>query len=90
MMERLWFFRYHRCWKTAIGSALSSLQLLDVSYCKKLSEGLSAVAEGCHGLKSLHLTGCHFVTDKLLESISENRHSLQELGLQGCTNITDA
>nr|GFC66624.1 hypothetical protein [Tanacetum cinerariifolium] len=36
MMERLWFFRYHRCWKTAIGSALSSLQSLDVSYCKKL------------------------------------------------------
>ncbi|GJT58536.1 retrotransposon protein, putative, ty3-gypsy subclass [Tanacetum coccineum] len=57
---------------TPIGSALSSLQSLDVSYCRKLSEGLSAVAEGCHGLKSLHLTGCHFVTDKLLESLSEN------------------
>nr|GEW63498.1 hypothetical protein [Tanacetum cinerariifolium] len=40
-----WIYMYHRCWKTAIGSALSSLQSLDVSYCQKLSEGLSAVAE---------------------------------------------
>nr|GEW71311.1 hypothetical protein [Tanacetum cinerariifolium] len=27
---------YHRCWKMTIGSSLSSLQSLDVSYCRKL------------------------------------------------------
>lgn len=47
-----------------IGSALSSLQSLDVSYCSKLTDkGLSAIAECCHGLRSLHVAAwlqiCH-------------------------------
>lgn len=74
----------------SIGCGLSSLQSLDVSYCRKLTDkGLSAVAEGCHDLRSLHLTGCRFVTDGLLKAISKNCCNLEELGLNGCTNISD-
>lgn len=73
-----------------IGSGLSSLQCLDVSYCRKLTDkGLSAVAEGCHGLRSLHVAGCRFVSDVLLRALSKNCCELEELDLQGCTNITD-
>lgn len=75
----------------AIGSGLSSLQSLDVSYCRKLTDkGLSAVAGGCHDLRALHLAGCRFVSDALLKALSENCHNLEELALQGCTNITDS
>lgn len=74
----------------SIGGKLSSLQFLDVSYCRKLTDkGLSAVVEGCTDLRSIHLTCCKFVTDKLLQALSKNCPGLQELGLQGCTNITN-
>lgn len=73
-----------------IGSGLTSLQSLDVSYCRKLSDkGLSVVTEGCRNLRVLHLAGCRFVTDGLLYSLSKNCRNLEELGLQGCTNISD-
>ncbi|KAF9678745.1 hypothetical protein SADUNF_Sadunf07G0067600 [Salix dunnii] len=73
-----------------IGGGLSSLQSLNVSYCKKLTDkGLSAVAEGCQDLQVLHLDGCKFVTDKVLKALSKNCPNLQELGLQGCTRVTD-
>ncbi|XP_039056722.1 F-box/LRR-repeat protein 4-like isoform X2 [Hibiscus syriacus] len=72
-------------------SGLPSLQSLDATYCRKLTDkGLSAVAEGCHDLRSLHLAGCRFVTDGLLLALSRNCKNLIELGLQGCTNITDS
>lgn len=75
----------------SIGNGLSSLQSLDVSYCRKLTDkGFSAVAEGCHDLMSMHLAGCRFVTDGLLLTLSRNCNNLVELGLQGCTNITDS
>lgn len=75
----------------AIGSSLSYLQSLDISYCRKITDkGLSAVAEGCRDLRTLHLAGCRFVSDSLLEALSKNCHSLEELGLQGCTNITNS
>ena len=74
----------------SIGGGLSSLQSLNVSYCKKLTDkGLSAVAEGCQDLQVLHLDGCKFVTDKVLKALSKNCPNLQELGLQGCTRVTD-
>ncbi|MCD9642190.1 hypothetical protein HAX54_028873 [Datura stramonium] len=53
----------------AIGSSLCSLQSLDVSYCRKITDkGLSAVAEGCRDLRTLHLSGCRFVSDALMSS----------------------
>ncbi|KAK6931768.1 Leucine-rich repeat [Dillenia turbinata] len=74
-----------------IGCGLSSLQSLDVSFCRKLTDkGLSAVALGCHDLRSLHLAGCRFITDGLLKALSENCPNLEKLVLQGCTNITDS
>ncbi|RDX81145.1 F-box/LRR-repeat protein 4, partial [Mucuna pruriens] len=74
----------------AIGEGLSSLQSLDVSYCRKLTdEGLSDVAKGCCDLRILHMAGCKFVTDGLLKALSKNCRNLEELGLQGCTSITD-
>ena len=75
----------------AIGTGLSSLQSLDVSYCRKLTDkGLIVVAGGCPNLVSLHLTGCRLVTDEVLQALSKNCHNLEELGLQGCTNIRDS
>lgn len=73
-----------------IGSGLSSLRSLDVSYCRKITDkGLSAIAEGCSDLHVLHLPGCRFVTDKALLTLSINCPYVEELGLQGCSNITD-
>lgn len=73
-----------------LGAGLSSLQSLDVSYCRKLSDrGLKTVAEGCQDLRGLQLAGCRLITDTALQSLSQNCHSLKELGLQGCTSITD-
>lgn len=73
-----------------IGSGLSSLRSLDVSYCRKLTDkGLSAIADGCSDLHVLRLSGCRFVTDKALLALSVNCPYLEELGLQGCSNITD-
>lgn len=73
-----------------IGSGLSSLQSLDVSYCRKITDkGLSAIAEGCPDLCVLRLAGCRFVTDKALLTLSMNCHNLEELCLQGCSNISD-
>lgn len=73
-----------------IGSRLSSLRSLDVSYCRKLTDmGLSAVAEGCPDLRALRLPGCRFVTDEALLALSVNCPYLEELALQGCSNITD-
>lgn len=75
----------------AIGSGLSCLQFLDISYCRKLSDkGVSAITEGCYDLRTLHLAGCRFVTDRVLHALSENCPKLEELCLQGCTNITDS
>lgn len=73
-----------------IGSGLSCLRSLDVSYCRKLTDkGLSAIAEGCSDLHVLRLSGCRFVTDKALLALSVDCPYLEELGLQGCSNITD-
>lgn len=73
-----------------VGSGLSSLQSLDVSYCRKITDkGLSAIAEGCSDLHVLRLAGCRFVTDKTLLTLSINCRNLEELCLQGCSNITD-
>lgn len=73
-----------------LGGGLPSLQSLDVSYCRKLTDkGLKRVAEGCHDMRKLQLAGCRLITDMALQSLSQNCHSLEELGLDGCTSITD-
>lgn len=69
---------------------LSSLESLDVSNCKKLTDkGFTAVASGCHNLKMLCLDGCKLVTDSLLQTLSQNCSKLEELGLASCSKITD-
>lgn len=74
----------------AIGSNLHSLQSLDVSCCRKVTDrGLCGIAEGCSDLKSLHLAGCRLISDSTLEALSNNCRNLEELVVQGCINITD-
>lgn len=75
----------------SIGWGLPSLQSLDVTYCRKLTDkGFLAVSVGCRNLKTLRLAGCKLVSNVLLQALSTNCHNLEELSLQGCSNITDS
>lgn len=74
----------------AIGNSLPSLESLDVSHCRRLTDkGFKAVVSGCRNLKRLHLPGCRLVTDSLLRTLS-NCSKLEELGLASCPKITDS
>lgn len=75
----------------ALGNGLPSLQVLDVSGCRKLTDtGLIVIAQSCSNLRGLHLCGCKLVTDELLLALSRNCPRLEELGLSGCHNVTDS
>ncbi|KAF6150728.1 hypothetical protein GIB67_020811 [Kingdonia uniflora] len=77
----------------SVANGLSGLQALDASHCKnkKLTEkGLAVIAKGCCNLRTLHLAGCRFISDGLLQNLSNSCPKLEELGLQGCIKITDS
>ena len=73
-----------------IGQGLSSLQSVDLSYCRKLTDkGLVVLAEGCPDLRALRLAGCRFVSSGSLQALSKNCPDLEELCLHGCVNVND-
>ncbi|GAB2215222.1 hypothetical protein Drorol1_Dr00019603 [Drosera rotundifolia] len=82
---------YYRCWydgnrKRSSSSPATGCNLLFKAH----GQGLCAVAEGCSDLRSISVSSCEFVTDKLLGSLSNNCHNLETLRLNDCSKIADS
>lgn len=76
----------------AIILRLTSLQIVNLSFCKKISDrSLKSLAK-CPHLQTLDLTGCTAVTDQSILFLCEGTYvslGLRNLLLAGCTKITD-
>ena len=50
---------------------------------------MSAIAEGCHDLTSISLSGCYDISDIGISAIAEGCHQLTSTDLSGCGSISD-
>ena len=68
----------------AVEPHLSKVQILDLSFCSKLTDGsLREVARHCRLLRYLSLRGCLSISDSGIEEIARHCHQLQVVDLSG-------
>ena len=66
-----------------------TLESVDISQCKNITDADISQFNMCEKLKSLNLSGCKKVTDKGIKSLASSCQQLTNINISRCYKVTD-